>query len=196
MTKPMQIPEMNDDLLAILGRPSFQCHSLANGLRLSGVDIPYKAEAEQAHSLRLLLNCYFEDPVNWTDLVATKLQETFTPANDRCTFGTVQHYGKESALITVAFRKREGTDDFESFFIKAIFKRPYVLEEGIYFKADVDATNVFLKVLDAGEKFDRSLVGPEAWTYQEIIDLLDSPSTPSTQTEVDPGGESGEGLPV
>lgn len=76
--------KINDDLLAILGRPNFACMSIANALRKSGEEIPGKAEAEQAHTIHFLLRLYLTHGSNWADIGAQKLNEMKTasePAN-------------------------------------------------------------------------------------------------------------------
>jgi hypothetical protein len=63
-------PEKIDDtLLAILGRPSFTCRDIAGVLRAGGIEIPPKAEAEQAHTLHYLLKTYLRHGERW-DYVA------------------------------------------------------------------------------------------------------------------------------
>ena len=62
----MLIPdELDAELLDILGRPNFACAALAHAMRADGVDIPRKAEAEQAHVLFKLLGFYSAHGVDW-----------------------------------------------------------------------------------------------------------------------------------
>ena len=61
------IPELNDELIFILGRPNFKCIHIAQCLRLSGEIISKRAEDEQAAAIRWMLNLYFKHGVNWLD---------------------------------------------------------------------------------------------------------------------------------
>lgn len=67
----MPIPEsmavLNDDLRAILGRPCFACIDIVKVLRLDGVEIPTKAEDEQAVTLHWLLCLYLEHGSAWRE---------------------------------------------------------------------------------------------------------------------------------
>lgn len=56
---------LNDDLIAILGRPNFTCIRLAQALRLCGVDIKPKAEHEQAAVIHFLLTRYLRHGGDW-----------------------------------------------------------------------------------------------------------------------------------
>lgn len=169
MSEAFQFPELNDTLIEILGRPNFQCSHLANALRLNGHEILFKAENEQAAVIYFMLKCYWEDKEAWQEVFRRKLLENFVPGNDRMTFGHLHHAGKVSSLISVLVRKREGIDNFEPFQIKAIFKRPYVIEEGIFFENDADATKKLVQDLDAGSVFDASV----GMSYTDFIALLD-----------------------
>lgn len=168
------LPPLEGDLIEILGRPNFQCSSLANALRLKGQDIPFKSEEEQASVLYLLLSCYLKDKENWRNLVRDDLLSGFVQSNDRMAFGGVQHIGPSCSMITVTIIKREGLDSFpENFNIKAIFKKPYVLEEGIFFDDSAVASQVIVRNLKAGEVFDTELL-PEGWmTYDQFFAKLD-----------------------
>lgn len=57
--------ELTEDLKDILGRPNFQCISLAECLRRSGHQIDRRAEDEQAAVIFWLLGFYLDDPINW-----------------------------------------------------------------------------------------------------------------------------------
>lgn len=168
------LPELEGDLVEILGRPNFQCASLANALRLKGQDIPFKSEEEQAAVLYLLLSCYLKDKENWRDLVRDELLDGFVQRNDRMAFGNVQHIGSGCSMISVTVMKREVLDNFpENFNIKGIFKKPYVLEEGIFFNDDAHTAQAIIKYLKAGEVFDTALL-PEGWmTYDQFFTKLD-----------------------
>jgi hypothetical protein len=60
-----QLDTLNDDLIAILGRPNFTCIRLAQALRLCGVEIKTKAEHEQAAVIHFLLTRYLRHGSNW-----------------------------------------------------------------------------------------------------------------------------------
>lgn len=68
------IPEMDKDLLEILGRPNFLCSPLAECLRADGVEIPRKSECEQAEVIRWMLNLYLQHGAGWRDAANTDLQ--------------------------------------------------------------------------------------------------------------------------
>lgn len=57
--------ELDDDLRAILGRPTFACAKLAVFLRETGQTIETKAEHEQAAVLHWLLNLYLRHGKDW-----------------------------------------------------------------------------------------------------------------------------------
>lgn len=59
------LPAMNADLLEILGRPNFACNRIAAVLRVSGVSIANKAEAEQAAVIHWLLGLYLAHGSEW-----------------------------------------------------------------------------------------------------------------------------------
>ncbi|WP_298702601.1 hypothetical protein [uncultured Variovorax sp.] len=56
---------LNDDLIAILGRPNFACIQLAQALRLCDVEIKTKAEHEQAAVIHFLLTRYVRHGKDW-----------------------------------------------------------------------------------------------------------------------------------
>lgn len=169
-----ELPPLEGDLIAILGRPNFQCANLANALRLKGQDIPFKSEEEQAAVIHFTLNQYLKDSVNWAQLCRQELATGFAQCNDRMAFGSVSHIGKACSLISVTVMKREGQDNFpESFSIKGIFKKPYVLEDGIFFTDDAHAAKAIIQNLKAGEVLDVELL-PEGWmTYDQFFAKLD-----------------------
>lgn len=169
-----ELPPLEGDLIEILGRPNFQCASLANALRLGGHDIPFKSEVEQATVIHFLLSHYLKDKDNWRDLVQTTLLSSFVQRNERLAFFNVDHIGKECSLITVSvLGSTVGETKIDSFNIKAIFKKPYVLEEGIFFDDSAVASQVIVKNLKAGEVFDTALL-PEGWmTYDQFFAKLD-----------------------
>lgn len=68
------LPDMNDDLLEILGRPNFMCSPLAECLRVDGIEIRRKSECEQAAVIRWMLNLYLLHGAEWRDAANTDLQ--------------------------------------------------------------------------------------------------------------------------
>lgn len=168
-----ELPDLTPDLIEILGRPNFHCAALANALRLKGHDIPRKSEHEQAAVVHFTLNKYLEDPTNWRDLVRNDLLSGFVQNNGRMAFGTVHHDGKMCALIEVVVKPREGVDIFEPFTIKAIFPKPYVLEQGIFFDDNAKAATAIVQHQKAGEVFNTTLL-PEGWmTYDQFFEKLE-----------------------
>ncbi|NHC63056.1 hypothetical protein [Paenalcaligenes suwonensis] len=79
------LPPLNDDLIAILGRPNFMCAGIAQLLRDSGHEIKKRAENEQAAALHFLLGHYLSDPQNWNWKVAIALN----PDKTTCTCPSV-----------------------------------------------------------------------------------------------------------
>lgn len=69
------LPELNEDLRAILGRPNFTCAAVAGVLRRLGQDIRKKAEEEQAATIYWLLGHYLKDPLAWRANAESQLQE-------------------------------------------------------------------------------------------------------------------------
>lgn len=169
-----ELPELDDDLCEILGRPNFQCNALANALRLKGVDIPFKSEMEQATVIHFMLGQYLKDKTNWRQLCRDELSRGFMQHNDRMAFGNVGHIGKECSLITVTVAGRNsGNVEYEAFNIKGIFAKPYQLENGIFFTEDAITSQAIIKNLKAGEVFNTELL-PEGWmTYDQFLTKLD-----------------------
>jgi hypothetical protein len=66
--------ELNEDLLHILGRPSFMCISVAQLLRFEGHVIETKAESEQAAVIHWMLTHYFANKDGWRDVVLSELE--------------------------------------------------------------------------------------------------------------------------
>ncbi|NVM87594.1 selenocysteine lyase/cysteine desulfurase [Variovorax sp. SG517] len=64
-SKAPGLTTLNDDLIAILGRPNFTCIHLAQALRLCGVEIKTKAEHEQAAAIHFLLMRYVRHGQDW-----------------------------------------------------------------------------------------------------------------------------------
>lgn len=68
------LPELNDDLIGILGRPNFACTHIAQLLRRSGVEIDKKAEAEQATVIHYLLGFYLKHGSQWVEKAGEDLE--------------------------------------------------------------------------------------------------------------------------
>ncbi|MBB1593567.1 hypothetical protein [Achromobacter sp. UMC46] len=71
----LALPELNADLIDILGRPNFTCIRLAQLLRLSGVEIATKAEAEQATVIHYLLGFYLKHGSQWAEKADEDLEQ-------------------------------------------------------------------------------------------------------------------------
>ncbi len=76
VSEPYKLPELNDELIEILGRPNFTCTKLAECLRKCGQEIKRKSEYEQAAVLHVLLNLYIKHGNDWRK----HAEEAFTPA--------------------------------------------------------------------------------------------------------------------
>lgn len=63
------LPPLNDDLIAILGRPNFTCAHLAELLRKGGQDIRRKAKHEQAAVIYWFLDLYLKYGEKWESIV-------------------------------------------------------------------------------------------------------------------------------
>ncbi|MGE8636996.1 MAG: hypothetical protein ACN6PR_00030 [Achromobacter sp.] len=70
----LALPELNADLIDILGRSNFTCIRLAQLLRLSGVEIATKAEAEQATVILYLLGFYLKHGNHWAEKASEDLE--------------------------------------------------------------------------------------------------------------------------
>ncbi|PQH13456.1 ead/Ea22-like family protein [Raoultella ornithinolytica] len=73
-TLTVKLPPLNDDLIAILGRPNFMCAHLAELLRKSGEDIKRKAEHEQVAIIHWLLSIYLEHGDKWEGVAKSDIQ--------------------------------------------------------------------------------------------------------------------------
>lgn len=58
---------MDAELRFILGRPNFTCGNIATRLREFGMKCDYKAEAEQALTIAVMLNFYYKHGPEWRD---------------------------------------------------------------------------------------------------------------------------------
>ena len=70
---PMVLPVLNDDLIAILGRPNFTCSQYAEFLRLDGVEILRKSEHEQAAVIHWFLGMYLQHGAGWCEVARSEL---------------------------------------------------------------------------------------------------------------------------
>ena len=71
---PAQLHEMNEDLLAILGKPNFVCGPIAHLMKAAGVvDMRPKSEDEQAHVLLWLLRLYLEHGYAWANVASLEI---------------------------------------------------------------------------------------------------------------------------
>lgn len=70
----LTLPSLNDDLIAILGRPNFTCSHLAELMRKSGDDIRRKSEHEQAAVIHWFLGLYLEHGENWEGVAKADIQ--------------------------------------------------------------------------------------------------------------------------
>ncbi|MHB2213292.1 hypothetical protein ACX64P_07515 [Raoultella ornithinolytica] len=73
-TVTVKLPELNDDLIAILGRPNFMCAHLAELLRKSGKNIKRKSEHEQAAIIHWFLGIYLEHGDKWETVAKSDMQ--------------------------------------------------------------------------------------------------------------------------
>lgn len=68
------LPPLNDELIAILGRPNFTCAHLAELLRKGGQDIRRKAECEQAAVIYWFLDLYLKYGDKWEGIAKDDIQ--------------------------------------------------------------------------------------------------------------------------
>jgi hypothetical protein len=72
------MPPLDDQIIAILGRPHFTCRGIVNALRGDGYEIPKKAEDEQATAIYWLLGIYLKNygkpPPVWVNEVRAELK--------------------------------------------------------------------------------------------------------------------------
>lgn len=71
---PATVP-LNDDTRRIFGMMCFQAAAFASCFRMAGVEIPTKAEAEQAYVIHWMLNLYLLHGAKWRDAAYTDLDE-------------------------------------------------------------------------------------------------------------------------
>lgn len=63
------LPELNAELIEILGRPNFACAQIADVLRADGRLIKERSEDEQAAVLYWMLEIYIKHPDKWREVV-------------------------------------------------------------------------------------------------------------------------------
>ncbi len=74
LQQPIKFPELDSDLIDILGRPNFACIRIAQRLRVLGYEIKRRSENEQAAVLHFLLSHYLADSKEWRRTAATVLR--------------------------------------------------------------------------------------------------------------------------
>lgn len=68
------IPDMDEHLLQILGRPNFRCGHIAQVLRLGGAEINPKAEHEQAAVVHWMLTLYLAHGAKWWEVATEEIK--------------------------------------------------------------------------------------------------------------------------
>lgn len=68
------IPDMDEHLLQILGRPNFWCSPIASALRHGGAEIRRKAEDEQAVVIHWLLTLYLQHGAKWWEVATAEIE--------------------------------------------------------------------------------------------------------------------------
>lgn len=68
------IPDMDEHLLQILGRPNFWCSPIASVLRHGGAEIRRKAEDEQAVVIHWLLTLYLQHGAEWWEVATAEIE--------------------------------------------------------------------------------------------------------------------------
>ncbi|MGC6386532.1 hypothetical protein ACMV8I_02560 [Ewingella sp. S1.OA.A_B6] len=72
--KPVAFPDINEDLVEILGRPNFTCSGIAEIFRGNGADIKRKSENEQAFIIHWLIGVYLTHGSDWRLVAEASLQ--------------------------------------------------------------------------------------------------------------------------
>lgn len=78
--RTVTLPPLNDDLIAILGRPNFTCSHLAELMRKSGDEIRRKSEHEQAAVIHWFLGIYLEYGDKWEGIAKADIQSRVAAA--------------------------------------------------------------------------------------------------------------------
>lgn len=68
------IPDMDEHLLEILGRPNFRCSHIAQVLRLGGAEIKRKSEHEQAAVIHWMLTLYLAHGAAWWEVATDEIK--------------------------------------------------------------------------------------------------------------------------
>ncbi|MNV84040.1 hypothetical protein D3C71_1778880 [compost metagenome] len=71
----LTLPDLNPDLIEILGRPNFSFMRLAQIMRLSGMHIAKKSECEQAAVIHYLLGLYLKHGSQWSEKADEDLEQ-------------------------------------------------------------------------------------------------------------------------
>jgi len=79
----MMLPELDDDLREILGKPNFRCSPIAQALRLMGKQIAHKAEDEQAATIHWMLGLYFKNGKDWRSHGESEVRAAMTASENR-----------------------------------------------------------------------------------------------------------------
>lgn len=84
MSTTLELPDtMTPDLAEILGKPNFWCGPIAEAMRISGDNIPRKAEAEQAHVILWLLRLHAEHGSDWRKFASVALDQIIIRAKQK-----------------------------------------------------------------------------------------------------------------
>lgn len=70
----VKLPDLNADLVDILGRPNFHCSPVAQCLRVGGAEIPRKSENEQAACIHWMLSLYLQHGEKWRTVAQDELK--------------------------------------------------------------------------------------------------------------------------
>ncbi|WP_337049749.1 hypothetical protein [Serratia fonticola] len=73
LQQPIKLPELDSDLIDILGRPNFACIRISQRLRELGYEIKRRSENEQAATLHFLLSHYLADNKEWRNTAEAAL---------------------------------------------------------------------------------------------------------------------------
>ena len=71
--------EFTEDVQWILGRPNYACHDIAKILRISGIEIDTKAEAEQARVIYWMLEMQEKHGDDWREEANKELETILKP---------------------------------------------------------------------------------------------------------------------
>lgn len=68
------IPDLDEHLLEILGRPNFRCSHIAQVLRIGGAEIDRKSEHEQAAVIHWMLTLYLAHGAKWWEVATEEVK--------------------------------------------------------------------------------------------------------------------------